>query len=67
MNDTPRVAVQNRILSALPPEDFARILPLLERVDLPLGKVLYAPNDLIKHVYFPEDAMISVVAYTDGG
>jgi len=31
----------NHLLGALPPTDWRRWVPLLEPVDLPLGKVLY--------------------------
>jgi CRP-like cAMP-binding protein len=40
---------------------------MLEHVDLPRGKVLYGANEIISHVYFPDRAMISVVAYTEQG
>jgi len=35
---------QNQILAALPAEEYARLLPHLELVQLPLGKVLYEPG-----------------------
>jgi len=57
----------NQILSALPDSDLKRITPLLERVELAHGTILYAPRETITHVYFPERSMISVVAYTDDG
>jgi len=67
MKDNTRLTPKNDILNALPADDLARLTPLLEHVDLPHGKVLYQPDVPIKHVYFPEHAMISVVAYTDDG
>src|SRR5258708_18174268 len=67
MNDESRLVTKNTILNALPAADFARLRPLLERVDMPLGKVLYSPEKPITHVYFPEYAMVSVVAYTEEG
>jgi len=58
---------QNNLLNALPIGDLERIRPLLQKVDLPSGKVLYEPDEKISHVYFPDRAMISVVAYTESG
>jgi CRP-like cAMP-binding protein len=61
-------STKNHLLTALPDEDFERLLPDLEAVDLPHGQVLYKPDEPIKYVYFPENAMVSVVATTpDGG
>lgn len=43
----------NRLLAALPPDEWARWLPALEPVDMPLGKVLYESGMPMGHVYFP--------------
>jgi CRP-like cAMP-binding protein len=66
MNDVSHSA-KNQILSALPADAFERLRPHLEHVDLPLSKVLYGVEEKIKHIYFPEAAMVSVVAYTSDG
>src|SRR3712207_4931435 len=58
----------NRLLGALAPEDFAALEPLLDPVSFSLGQVLYEPGDPIHHVYFPHDAVISLVnVMEDGG
>jgi CRP-like cAMP-binding protein len=62
-----RHTTTNFILRSLPVAERERIIPQLERVDLPHGSVLAHPDDKISHVYFPEDAMISVVAYSEEG
>lgn len=67
MNDASRFHTLNSILNALPAEDLARLSPYLEHVDLPRGTVLYRPEGKIDYVYFPDRAMISVVAYTPDG
>ena len=46
---------QNRLLAALPPPIYAMLLPQLELVSMPLGKVLYESGDVMRHVYFPVD------------
>jgi CRP-like cAMP-binding protein len=67
MNDISPVLSQNRILGALSSDSRTRIDPMLEYVQLPSGKVLYRADEVIKHVYFPNQSMISVVAYTEHG
>jgi len=42
----------NHILAALPREEWGRITPLLEPVDLPTSKVLYEMDKAVEHVYF---------------
>src|ERR1043165_3051143 len=49
----------NKLLTALPGEDFARLLPHLEPVSLSGGEDLYGFGEAIQDVYFPEAAVIS--------
>lgn len=57
----------NQLLSALPLEEYQRLLPHLEPISLTLGKVLYEPGKPITEVYFPNEAMLSLVSrMTDG-
>jgi CRP-like cAMP-binding protein len=51
---------QNRLLSALPAEVAARIIPHLESVAMPLGDVLYESGGQLHYVYFPTTAIVSV-------
>ena len=60
-------SINNHILKSLPKEDFNRLLPDLEKVTLDLGQVLYRAEEPIEYVYFPDYAMISVVANTVNG
>jgi CRP-like cAMP-binding protein len=57
----------NRLLAALEPEDFLRLEPDLEIVDLPRGKVLYESGEPIQHAHFPHDCVVSVVAVMKDG
>lgn len=60
--------IQNQLLSALPKEEYQRLLPNLELVSLPLKQLIYAPSEPIEYVYFPLDGIISLVNVTqDGG
>jgi hypothetical protein len=42
-------------------------LPLLERVQLPLGQVLYEPGVVLKHIYFPINAIVSLLYVMEDG
>ena len=57
----------NRILSALPAEEYDRLRPSLERVELPLGEVLQRPGEPIRFVYFPYGGTVSVTAAMSDG
>ena len=61
------LSTKNLILKSLPAEDFNQLLPDLEPVNLASGEVLYRPEEPIKYVYFPNNAMVSVVATTVEG
>ena len=56
----------NLLLAALPPQELARILPALDQVKVDIGAVLCEPGDTIRHVYFPHDCLISLMAVAEG-
>ena len=56
------VVMQNRLLAALPPEEFERIRPHLEPIQLEQRQLLFDPETPIRHVYFPETAVVSLVS-----
>ena len=58
---------RNRILAALPPEDLDRLRGRMELVDLDLRQVVFEPDRVIEHVYFPEDAVVSILGVMDDG
>jgi CRP-like cAMP-binding protein len=62
-----RGAIQNRLLAAFPPDGIAEFKPLTEEIDLNLGDVLYHAHEKVKYLYFPEDAMISLLSETLSG
>ncbi len=64
---TQKSATKNYILNSLPKEDYERLLPDLEQVNLSIGEIIYQAEEPIKHVYFPNNAMISVIANTFSG
>jgi len=58
---------KNHILAALPDQQWKHWLPLLERVQMPLGYVLYEPGVTLKHVYFPLTAIVSLLYVMENG
>jgi CRP-like cAMP-binding protein len=58
----------NRLLAALPPEDYARLAPTLRNTPLKLKRMLHKPGEAIDQVYFPGGGFVSVVTVLkDGG
>lgn len=58
---------QNHLLAALPVEVQQRVFPHLDLVSLALGKVVYESGDTLRHVYFPIDAIISLLYVLESG
>jgi CRP-like cAMP-binding protein len=56
----------NLLLAALPPQELARMLPALDRVKVNVGAVLCEPGDPLRHIYFPHDCLISLMAVAEG-
>ncbi|MDP9457626.1 MAG: Crp/Fnr family transcriptional regulator [Actinomycetota bacterium] len=57
----------NRLLAALPGEEFERLWPHLETVALEFEETLIEPNVPIEHVYFPIDCVTSLIATMENG
>ena len=60
-----RVPVANRLLASLPRAEYRRLLASLEPVTLAFGEILYEPGDAIRHVYFPNDSLVSLITLAD--
>ena len=56
----------NQLLAALPPRDYARLRSGLTTVPMKLKQILWEPNRPIEAVYFPIDAVASILALTEG-
>ena len=58
---------KNRLLDTLSEEEWLRLSPHLERVDMPLGMVLYESGSPLSHVYFPTTAIVSLLYVMQNG
>jgi CRP-like cAMP-binding protein len=57
----------NRILASLPPYELALLAPHLQPVTLRPGIVLQSERLSLDHVYFPHEALLSLLVMTPGG
>lgn len=55
------IPITNQLLATLPKNEYQRLLPQLEYVDLPFAEVLYEPGASNRHVYFPNNAIVSLL------
>lgn len=60
MSETAKTG--NRLLAALPKKEYKNLLPKLERTALIYAENIYEPDDVIRHVYFPESGIISLLS-----
>lgn len=58
---------ENRLLAALPPEDYARLRPSLEKISFAIGDVVYDAGEHLDYVYFPTSCIVSLVYTTESG
>ena len=58
---------ENHVLDALPAEDRERLFSHLTLVEMPLGSVLYESGEALRHIYFPTDAIISLLYVMNDG
>ena len=57
----------NHLLASLPAAEWARWLPHLEWIDMPLGHVFYESGGVQSHVYFPTTAIVSLLYVMENG
>ncbi len=58
---SPHDPRQNHLLAVLPTDAYERVLPHLELIPLPLGRVLYESGMRMSYVYFPTTSIISLL------
>jgi CRP-like cAMP-binding protein len=57
----------NYLLAALPDPEWHRWRVLLEKVDMPLGQVLYESGATLTHIYFPTTSIVSLLYVMENG
>ena len=62
-----RAPPANRLLAAMPNDEYRRLLPELEQFPLVFGELIYKPGALVNHVYFPTSGIVSLLADVDDG
>jgi CRP-like cAMP-binding protein len=62
--DSPRI---NHLLAGISDEEMTRLLPGLQPVSLPLGKVIYESDERLDYIYFPTTAIISLLYIMENG
>lgn len=67
MTDTTQPSGENRLLAALPREEYERLAPHLEPVSLKLGQALFRPDEQVHHVYFLTTAVVSLLTSLEDG
>lgn len=60
-------AKSNRLLAALPDDDYRHLLPALEFVNLNLGDILYDSGDEMPYLYFPITSIVSLLYTMESG
>jgi CRP-like cAMP-binding protein len=58
---------RNRLLAALPREEYERLRPRLARESLPNGRVIYEAGDRVRYSYFPTSGMLSLLSSAEDG
>jgi len=65
--EATQIKDQNELFRYIPDEEWARLFPHIELVDLPLGKVLYEPGMKMRYVCFPSTAIVSLLYAAEDG
>lgn len=65
--ETKPLKDRNYLFHSIPPTEWEKLLPHIEPIDLPLGKVLYEPGSKMSHVYFPSSAIVSLLYALENG
>lgn len=64
---TPPDPRLNRILASLPAEDYERLLPELELVEMPLGWTMSESGDHVNYLHFPTSGIVSLIYSLEDG
>jgi len=62
-----QLAKQNHLLASLSAAELKRLSPHLEKVEMPLGHVIYESGRVLDYVYFPTTCIISLLYVMENG
>jgi CRP-like cAMP-binding protein len=63
----PSAQFENRLLAALTPDEFERLLPAFQEVSFSLGQVVYEFGGHLDYVFFPTTAIVSLLYTMENG
>ena len=63
----PNEPVENRLLAALPRDEYLRIRPSLQQVSFSLGQVVYEFGGQLDYVFFPTTSIVSLLYTMENG
>ena len=64
---SPYSPKHNHLLAVLPVGDYARLLPDLELIPMPLGSVVYESGGQLAYVYFPTTSIVALLYAMESG
>jgi CRP-like cAMP-binding protein len=64
---SPHTPKQNHLLAVLPAADYARLLPDLELIPMPLGWAVYESGGQMGYMYFPTTSIVSLLYVMESG
>jgi CRP-like cAMP-binding protein len=67
LNARSNELVENRLLAALPREEYERLLPQLHEVTFTLGEVVYEFGGHLDYVFFPTNSIVSLLYTMENG
>jgi CRP-like cAMP-binding protein len=67
MPKSPPWRSNNRLLDRLPADVCGRLQPHLQRIELPVGKVLFESDVKQSHMYFPRSGVVSLLYVMENG
>ncbi len=67
LNPRKSQPTENRLLAALPPEEYQRLAPQLQQVSFSLGQVVYEFGGKLDYVFFPTDSIVSLLYTMENG
>lgn len=61
------IHVENRLLAALPREEFDRLRPHMENMHIAQSEIVYQAGDTVRDLYFPNNGMVSLLSMDEAG